>query len=534
MRVLDRHVPPDGSGRVSVLCNSEDDPLVRRIRARHPGLRIVPVKSSMSGSERHVRLTATGPFVVIVDGSTTGRGRQGRFRESFFHLRKGGVIIVRGAGGALDAENPSRLGLLLRRARGGGSVLDVAQGRQVPSRQLYDEALGRALDGVHDDGGHLVVRNRADRVLAKLREDELNAYLAQRPESPHRVVEVIRSEPFTSRCVIRENAPPRGKQPPSFIEPPDISLREYHDVVVTPGQVVSDDRVILPDSYRHNQARRLTNRFTEEVAPRFARLKHPGADLEERSGTYFHLDNEVRGHFGHLLTEQLSRLWAWPQAKGQFPDLKLLLGTNRRTEVQPYEYKVYEAAGVAPEDVVMLDEPARVERLLSATPMFSNPAYVHPRIAETWRRVGDNLAATATGGVRPSRFFCSRRIRKRSCTNTSEVEALFEAQGFEIIFPEDLTLGDQIETFRKADVIAGFAGSGLFNMCFVDQPKRVIMLSSRTYSARNEYLFASVLGHEIDLITSEARDPVFQSPFTFDHDKEGHDLAGVFATLSEG
>jgi capsular polysaccharide biosynthesis protein len=362
----------------------------------------------------------------------------------------------------------------------------------------------------------------------------MNTYLARRPESRDRVIELIRSEPFTSRCVIRENTPPRGKQPPRLIQPPDISLREYHEVVVTPGQVISDDRILFPDTYRHNQARRLTNRFTEEVAPRFARLEHPVGDLEVRPGTYFHLDNEVRGHFGHLLTEQLSRLWAWPTAKARFPDLQLLLGTNRRSEVQPYEYRVYEAAGVAAEDVVMLDEPARVERVVSATPMLSNPAYVHPRIAETWQLVGDNLAATAEGGARPSRFFCSRRIKKRSCTNTSEVEALFDAQGFEIIFPEDLTLGDQIETFRKADVIAGFAGSGLFNLCFVDQPKRVIMLSSTAYSARNEYLMASVLGHEIDLVTSEARDPVFQSSFTFDHEREGRDLAAVFATLSAG
>ena len=180
----------------------------------------------------------------------------------------------------------------------------------------------------------------------------------------------------------------------------------------------------------------------------------------------------MRGHFGHLLTEQVSRLWAWPEAKALVPDLKLLLGTNQRAEVQPYEYAVYAAAGVPHEDVVMLREPARVERVLSATPMLSNPEYVHPRIAETWRRVGDNLAATAAGGPRPGRVFCSRRLKKRSCTNTGEVEDLFRAEGFEVIYPEDMPLGDQIETLRSADVVAGFAGSGLFNLCFVERPAR--------------------------------------------------------------
>jgi len=59
------------------------------------------------------------------------------------------------------------------------------------------------------------------------------------------------------------------------------------------------------------------------------------------------------------------------------------------------------------------------------------------------------------------------------------------------------------------------------------------MLSSTAYSARNEYLIASALGHEIDSITSAPQEPQdFQSPFTFDHDKEGQYLADVFATLS--
>ena len=57
-------------------------------------------------------------------------------------------------------------------------------------------------------------------------------------------------------------------------------------------------------------------------------LKHAGplrGYPEERAagpsleGTYFHLDNEIRGFFGHALTEQVSRLWAWDQAIGCIP-----------------------------------------------------------------------------------------------------------------------------------------------------------------------------------------------------------------------
>lgn len=531
MAVLEKHLP-SGAAEVAVLCGPKQQAVVRRIRDRHPELDVVAVPSTLSRSERHVRLTVTGPFDLILDAATTRMGRLARFQDAFFQLRPGGVYVVRRAGEVLDEGASSRLGEVLHRAFASRTEPAPVPGRGTTREAADAHALGQAVDDAQDDGGHLVVRSSATGVRAKLREDEMNSYLEQQEAPRHRLIELIPSEPFASRCVYRENEPARGKPRPTEFEPPDISLRDYRDVVVTPGQVISDDRVIFPDTYRHNARHRLTNRFTEEVGPAFARLPYAHDEVEARAGAYFHLDNEVRGHFGHLLTEQVSRLWAWPEAKALVPDLKLLLGTNSRAEVQPYEYTVYAAAGVARDDVVLLHEPARVERVLSATPMLSNPEYVHPRIAETWRRVGDNLAATAEGGPRPGRVFCSRRLKKRSCTNTVEVEDLFRAEGFEVIYPEDLPLGDQIETFRSADVIAGFAGSGLFNLCFVEKPVRVVMLSSTAYNARNEYLIASVLGHEIDSITSAPRDlHEFQSPFTFDHAHEGRYLADVFATL---
>ena len=48
-------------------------------------------------------------------------------------------------------------------------------------------------------------------------------------------------------------------------------------------------------------------------------------------GPYFHIDGEIQGHFGHMITEQVSRLWAWEEAKRREPGLKALLlrrGTN--------------------------------------------------------------------------------------------------------------------------------------------------------------------------------------------------------------
>ncbi len=164
--------------------------------------------------------------------------------------------------------------------------------------------------------------------------------------------------------------------------------------------------------------------------------------------------------------------------------------------------------------------------------MLSNPHYVHPGIAETWDRVGDALERQATPGERPRRLFCTRHDSEvRPCRNTGEVEALFAAHGFTVVHPAEHSLPEQVALFRSAEVVAGFAGSGLFQLCFAREPKRVITLGSTRYSARNEYLIAAVRGHTIEAVRSRPEEDHYHSGFTVDFAREGHHLEAVLASL---
>ena len=170
--------------------------------------------------------------------------------------------------------------------------------------------------------------------------------------------------------------------------------------------------LLCPDTYRHHLNKNLTHKSLKDAGRRFVvapRNEPPARRLE---GTYFHLDNEIRGFFGHALTEQVSRLWAWQQARARYPGIKALLSINRGREVAEWELTLLEAGGIDRSDVEVIREPMRVERLLSATPMFSMPAYVHPRIIETWDAVGAALRGQASERAYPSRIFCSRAGRQ--------------------------------------------------------------------------------------------------------------------------
>ena len=183
------------------------------------------------------------------------------------------------------------------------------------------------------------------------------------------------------------------------------------------------------------------------------------------------------------------------------PDLRALVFTKPGTGLATWELDLLAAGGVDADRVVVAHEPTAVDTLVGSSPLFGMPAYVHPTIATTYAEVGTRLAGRATAeGPSPRRLFCSRRPGKRSCHNATEVESLFAAHGFTVVFPEDHPLADQVRMVREADVVAGFAGSGMFQIAFAGGPKHVILVGSESYTASNEYLISSVVGHRLDLV----------------------------------
>jgi capsular polysaccharide biosynthesis protein len=166
----------------------------------------------------------------------------------------------------------------------------------------------------------------------------------------------------------------------------------------------------------------------------------------------------------------------------------------------------------------------RVEQLVAAAPDLENPVYVAPEMREVYARLLAGLPDE--GGPRPERLFISRRAEKyaaRWCVQTPEIEQWFAARGFEVVYPEDLSYAQQARMFASAKVVAGFAGSGLFNMMFAPDA-RVVIISGDSYVARNEQLIAAVNGNEVHYFWGSSDLPqgktfdyrAFKSPFSFD------------------
>jgi len=244
---------------VAVLVGSRPSRLADVVSEAHPRASVFRYDAATSASQLHAALAARGPFDVIVDDTRRKLVRVRLFRNVFFHLRPGGAYVVRKVHAQEKAteSRPSGEGLLQLVSR-----LVALKGREVAApngRAEEDEQkLAAAVGRVTLTGQHLLVTNQGY-ALAKMSETEMNTVLELRGDEAGRVVESRPSLEFESRCTLRENTSQRSARMPPSHQVPAMSLREYHDVVCAPGQLVIQDNLLLPDTYRHNQRRRLRN-----------------------------------------------------------------------------------------------------------------------------------------------------------------------------------------------------------------------------------------------------------------------------------
>ncbi|MCI9888681.1 glycosyltransferase family 61 protein [Micrococcales bacterium 31B] len=316
---------------------------------------------------------------------------------------------------------------------------------------------------------------------------------------------------------------------PDSYEAPALHVRKYLGPSVYPGSLVTLDRFVLTDSFRHHISHRLSNAHL--TSPTRFQAIAPEEPSEFLKGSFYLADNDRYGHFGHIMTEFVSKLWAWKFVKKIDSRVQFMIsGEGEYRDLPAFVRQILEAFGLTERDVFVLNRPVKVGTLYGATPQFQNPRYVHHGINEVYTKLGTAIA----GGQRKRtrRIFLDRVLdsgdNSRICHNADEVRAIFQSEGFEIVRPEELAFVDQVIMMNEATIVAGFAGSAFFSSVFTVGPINLIVIGSESYDATNEFMIASVKGGNVAHVWCTPDHPrerhwtmkAFTSDFTFDADRD--------------
>lgn len=111
------------------------------------------------------------------------------------------------------------------------------------------------------------------------------------------------------------------------------------------------------------------------------------------------------------------------------------------------------------------------------------------------------------------KIFISRSKYKKNqiVTNRKEIEAIAIRHGFEIVYPEKLTISQQFSLFGSARILAGEYGSGMHNSIFCNSSCKVLVFQSKTTPVFLQAGLSDVIGQPIGYVfgKSEGENRVF-------------------------
>lgn len=198
----------------------------------------------------------------------------------------------------------------------------------------------------------------------------------------------------------------------------------------------------------------------------------PSTTIRELRGSYYYAGPWMQ-HFGHFLLETIPTLWAH--------DGRSEVVFHKMGNPDSYKLELLRLVGVESQPIFISD-PIRVERMIvPSRPVFLN-AWCSNSAARTWGRIRDAVVA---GQRLPSkRVWLSRTRAEMQSENVNrelgfkEFDDVFAGLGFEVIYPEELPIKEQIRCVASAEVIAAFEGSALHLSAFAHPGTRVLALGS--------------------------------------------------------
>jgi capsular polysaccharide biosynthesis protein len=141
--------------------------------------------------------------------------------------------------------------------------------------------------------------------------------------------------------------------------------------------------------------------------------------------------------------------------------------------------------GITPEQLVFLGKDSyEFERLTVLGTLSRHPVTKTPLAIE----ILEELARQVPPAEAAERLYVSRRgTTRRRLTNEDAVVELLSGRGYRVFAPQDLSVADQIATFRGATHVVGVMGAALANLAFC--PRGVSVLSLSTPAMKHDYFY---------------------------------------------
>lgn len=225
-----------------------------------------------------------------------------------------------------------------------------------------------------------------------------------------------------------------------------------------------------------------------------------------------------RGHYGHFLIESMSRMWRLLK-EGEFDKIFFHAHPSTVAPCRIGEF-MFSKMGIPLDRIKVITKPIRFSKITIPTPSLrlgAEEAYFSHRnvcalIADSV--LGDYFDRPQPG-CRPI-YFSRTKFKARPVFGEAELESQLRENGWEIVFPETMSVEDQIRIARKSNVYCGVIGSAMHNLIFSRPSTKVIYLE-REPSQKSTYntleALDKVIGLDASYIPTNVSSHTMAGPF---------------------
>ena len=192
-------------------------------------------------------------------------------------------------------------------------------------------------------------------------------------------------------------------------------------------------------------------------------------------------------HFGHFLLECMNRMY--PVLDSKYTDCKYVFAVLDMRPVPEYVYQVFDLLGVPRENILVINQTTQFRTVYVPEQSFDICRYS----STIYARLGRKISRAVGPGARYDKVYVSRlKLGARKTFGEELIQKIFEKNGYTVIYPEQMSIRDQIAAVKNCKYLAGLAGTALHLALFMQpggggEKRTVIQIKRNTGIADNSY-----------------------------------------------
>ncbi len=177
-----------------------------------------------------------------------------------------------------------------------------------------------------------------------------------------------------------------------------------------------------------------------------------------------------RGHWGHFIVDSSIRLWALE--KEEYRNKRILMKIEG---METFYQKFLGYLGISREQIIQLEEPARFKKIIIPQLAYFPKAYISRAFLSPFRRVSEviRLDKKTYDKIYLSRV---RFARSKKELGERRIQSIFEENGYQVLYPEELSLEEQIWYYKNCKEIVTTNGTIAHNVVYAKEGIRLVML----------------------------------------------------------